>query len=564
MTADNKETKNDLDLLVPYVTSTTSNIFALKNLGGIVGPAFARYSRAKGGVREVLLKEFIKDGILDPLHANDLIARILIQYGDDSVGELEGAHLSLEQISVLQTKDIEDRRIGGSPIEQSTRYVFYDQKDAEGKWLYYRGTEVTEGSFGKQYIETMDFIFESYSSLIEPLKNYLETQKPISEAEYDINGDGIKEKWDSLTDEKEQKSFKQTYTMDLRTKACDVLRALLPLATKTNVGLFGNGRYYQELISSLLTTELPESQQNALAAKEALDQIIPQYVKRAARRDYNAAINKAMYALVHDLFESQKPSETTEQFPQYVLMDHGEEFIEKALANNVSVKEAMKEASNISIIATMLYPYTHLSLTKLRAAVSEFDVVTKSKVWETYIGDRKNRRNRPGRALEDGYHYTFDLATNFGVYKDLERHRMNSQQRQLFTTKLGYSVPLEIEAINAVDLWNECHAKADALFNAMAKINPTLAQYAVLHGHHVRWTLGINDRALMHMLELRSTPQGHPQYRVAAQELHKLVVQNDKRRGNAMSHVDYGDYYWSRADSEAKQRAKEAKLDQKN
>lgn len=258
-------------LLEPYVTSTTANVFALKNLQGIVGPAFARYSRAKGGVRDVLLKEFIKDGIMDPVHANDLIARILIQYGDDSVGELEGAHLSFEQISVLQTKDIEDRRIGGSPIEQSTRYVFYDQKDINGNWLYYRGSELIHSSFGEQYRQTMDFIFQTYSDLIEPLKNYLETQKPIEEAEYDINGDDIKEKWHDLTNEKSQKSFRLTYTMDLRTKACDVLRGLLPLSTKTNLGLFGNGRYYQEMLSHLLTTELPESYKNAALVKEALD-----------------------------------------------------------------------------------------------------------------------------------------------------------------------------------------------------------------------------------------------------------------------------------------------------
>ena len=138
---------------------------------------------------------------------------------------------------------------------------------------------------------------------------------------------------------------------------------------------------------------------------------------------------------------------------------------------------------------------------------------------------------------------------------------MNTQQRQLFTTKLGYGIPPEIETIGATEQLVECFKKADELFDVMAKENSTLAQYAVLHGHYVRWMLGINDRALMHMLELRSTPQGHPQYRVAAQEMHKLVMKRDKRRGDAMKFVDYNDYYWSRADSEAKQRAKESKLD---
>jgi thymidylate synthase ThyX len=558
-TQDNQEDKK---LLENYVTSTENNIFVLKNLHGIVGPAFARYSRAKGGVREVLLKEFIKEGVLDPVHAEQLIERILIAYGDDSVGELEGAHLSLEQVSVLHTKDVEDRRIGGSPIEQSTRYVFYDQKDKDGNWMYYRGPEVSESSFGKQYLETMDFIFETYASLVTPLKAYLESQKPIEEAEYDINGDAIKEKWTDLTDEKDQKAFKQTYTMDLRTKACDILRCLLPLSTKTNVGLFGNGRYFQEMLSFLMTTELPESRRNALAAKEALDQTIPQYVKRARRRDYNAEINTQMYALATELFKNVQ-REAPEVLPDYVLMDRGENILKAYFEKGIAPEMALNEVAEISILATALYPYTDLSLKQIRMLVESYDGAMRDRIWNTYLGNRENRRNRPGRAFEDGYPYTFDLITNFGVYKDLERHRMNTQQRQLFTTKLGYGIPEEIETIGATEQLKACFEKADALFDAMQKENPTLAQYAVMHGHYVRWMLGINDRALMHMLELRSTPQGHPQYRVAAQEMHKLVVKRDKRRGQAMKFVDYNDYYWSRADSEAKQRAKEAKLEQR-
>ncbi len=550
----------DKKLIENYVTSTEANIFVLKNLNGIVGPAFARYSRAKGGVREVLLKEFIKEGVLDPVHAEQLIERILIAYGDDSVGELEGAHLSLEEVSVLFTKDVEDRRIGGSPIEQSTRYVFYDQKDANDNWMYYRGEDIVNASFGDQYIETMDYIFQTYASLVNPLKEYLESQKPIEDAEYDINGDNIKEKWSDLTDEKEQKAFKQTYTMDLRTKACDILRCLLPLSTKTNVGLFGNGRYYQEMLSFLMTTELPESQKNAILAKKALDQTIPQYVKRAKRRSYNAEINREMYKLAHELFTGFKREEATSE-AKYRLMDRGEPVIAELIKNGVEVSNALNEAADISLLATALYPYTDLSLNQIRLIISKYSLEARDRVWNTYMGNRETRRNRPGRALEDGYYYTFDLITNFGVYKDLERHRMNTQQRQLFTTKLGYSIPQEIELIGATEKLVECFQKADELFDAIKKEDSTMAQYAVLHGHNVRWMLGINDRALMHMLELRSTPQGHPQYRVAAQEMHKLVMQRDKRRGEAMKFVDYNDYYWSRADSEAKQRSKESKLE---
>src|SRR3954466_2684771 len=110
-------TEEEKKLLENYVTSSEANVFAVKNMAGMVGAAYARYSRAKGGFREVLLKEFIEEGNIDPRHADELIQRVLIAYGDDSVGELEGAHVSFEQITMLAAKEIEDRRIGGSPIE---------------------------------------------------------------------------------------------------------------------------------------------------------------------------------------------------------------------------------------------------------------------------------------------------------------------------------------------------------------------------------------------------------------------------------------------------------------
>src|SRR2546425_1147218 len=113
-------TPEEIETLKAYVTDPTGDVFVIKNLPGIVGAAYARYSRAPGGFRQVFLKEFIKEGQIDAKRASELIERVLVAYGDDSVGELEGAHVSFENISILATKEIEDRRIGGSPIEQST------------------------------------------------------------------------------------------------------------------------------------------------------------------------------------------------------------------------------------------------------------------------------------------------------------------------------------------------------------------------------------------------------------------------------------------------------------
>jgi thymidylate synthase ThyX len=539
-------TDEEKKILEKYVTSTEDNVFAVKNLPGMVGAAYARYSRAKGGFREVLLKEFIQEGNVDPKHADELIARVLVAYGDDSVGELEGAHISFERISMLATKEIEDHRIGGSPIEQSTRYVLYDQKDENG-WLYYKGDEIVNNpKFGKQYTETMDFIFETYAGLVDSLKEYFVNLKKLEDAEYDINGDGVKEKLSDLTDEKEIKSFKQTYNFDLRAKACDTLRAFLPLSTLTNVGMFGNGRFYQTVISHLLTQDVEEFKKIGEQALKATNDIIPQYVRRSRRNDYNIEVNQAMADLTKKLFPATK-FEKSDSLPNYQLLE----------------RDSTQEQEDATEIAAMIYPYVKVSWNAIRSEVLKMSDQERMEIVKAYVANRSTRRDRPGRALETGYPYNFDLVTNWGVYKDLMRHRMNTQQRQLFTTKLGFYMPEEMVRAGFEGKAQECVEKADALYNLMAQESPMLAQYAVLHGHYVRWSISLNDRGAMHLLEIRSTPQGHPNYRLAAQAMHKLILGRSKWRGEMMKFVDHNDYYWSRADSEAKQRVKEQELDKK-
>src|SRR3989338_594460 len=173
-------------LLEQYVTTTEGDIFAIKNLQGIVGAIYARYSRAKTGFRETLLKEFVEAGQIDPVHAGELIERVLVAFGDDSVGELEGAHVAFENISIVATKEIEDRRIGGSPIEKSTRYVLFDEKDEAGGFRYFKDPAVMASPHAAAYVETMDFIFQTYCDLIEPMKAFYSGLKPVDPPPYDL------------------------------------------------------------------------------------------------------------------------------------------------------------------------------------------------------------------------------------------------------------------------------------------------------------------------------------------------------------------------------------------
>lgn len=550
-------TPEERELLERYVSSATDNVFAVKDLPGMVGAIYARYSRAPGGFRDTLLKEFIKEGNIDAGKAQDLIERVLIAFGDDSVGELEGAHVSFEGISMIATKEIEDRRIGGSPIEQSTRYVFYDQKTDDGEWLYVKPEEVMESAHAEAYTETMDFIFSTYAELAEPMQEYYRRLKPLTAAEYDIDGDGRKETFSDLTDERDIKAFRRTYKMDIRTKACDTLRYLLPLATKTNVGMFGNGRFFQGLISHCYTSPIPEVRRIGEKAHGALDGIIPRYVKRARMNEYAQANRRRMAALTKDLL-----SGIGHDTDGYVtLTDRGEEVIGDRVRAGTDAHEALQDEIDVRTVACMLYPHADASFGQIRERVRAMRPEERQVIIDTYVGDRRTRRDRPGRAFESDYPYMFDMLTDWGTYKDLMRHRMTTQIRQKFTPLLGFSMPPDLEAAGFADRARECHRRATGLYERLLPDFPEEASYATLHGNRIRWMMGFNDREAFHLLELRSTPQGHASYRKVAQEMHKAIAARSPWRAETMGFVDHNDYAWARADSEAKQRVKERALE---
>lgn len=537
-------TDEEKRLLSQYITSTEDDIFAVRNMSGIVGAAYARYSRAPGGFREVLLNEFIKEGMIDPKHADELIERILVAYGDDSVGELEGGHVSFENVSAIGEKAIVDHRIGGAFIVQSTRYVYFDQKTDAGHYRYYRDPKIMASALGSKYVEVMNFCFDTYTELMAPMKEYFEKRKPIDAAEYDINGDGVKEKLSDLTKESDIKAFKRTYNGDLRAKICDTLRVLLPLSTYHNVGVFGNGRFYQGMISSFYTSPLTEMNTMGQLCQKALDEVIPKYVKRAKKNDYIVETEANMQKLADDLLGAiqSEPADEVNLLPM----------------------PTSQQELDVSTTALMLYGYCRLPLQQLMKIVSGLPQDKIDHIRNTYIGNRKTRRDRPGRALEDGYPYQFDLLVTYQVFKDLQRHRMSTQLWQKFTPEHGYYIPDEIKELGLEARLLECEKRARELYQDLRKAGlAEEAQYVVLHGHKARWVFQANDRALMHMLELRTTPQGHPEYRKIGQKMHQKIKERSPWRADMMQFVDYGDYYWSRADSEAKQRVKEAELEEK-
>ena len=179
-------TEQQLHILQKFVTNTNSNIFVIRNLPEVIkGALFSRYSRSSLGLRSLLLKNFIlneetafnailgantvtaevEDQVIAIRKAQNFYDRILDGYGDDSIGELGGAHLALENISMLAAKQVEDCRIGGSPLEKSTRYIYFDQK-VSGEYLYYREPILMTSAFRESYVSVCNLLFETYSALL--------------------------------------------------------------------------------------------------------------------------------------------------------------------------------------------------------------------------------------------------------------------------------------------------------------------------------------------------------------------------------------------------------------
>jgi thymidylate synthase ThyX len=518
-------------LLARYFTNLDRPVFALRNLPEVVkGALFSRYSRTEKSLRRVLLEEFINEpesgfdhiagspgsdqDMVAVRRAEEFYERVLVGYGDDSVAELAAAHVAVEQVSMLAAKALEDSRIGISPLEKSTRYVRFDRAGADGRYLYYRAPELANPLYEK----TADSLFETYSRLIEPATLAIRERYPQESGETD-------RAWKSAT----------------RAKALDLLRGLLPAGALTNLGLFGNGRSFEYLITKLSAHELPESRRLAADLHQELSLVIPSFVRRALDERYGQPAAERM-TQVRERVAAQAPS------PHRGGGATGAGGRGEGLNPAVRLIEYDPDAEK-KIVAAALFPQSNLPIDEQAADIAA--------VLEALLGERANRRQRPPRALEHA-HYTFEITANFAAYRDLHRHRMLTQERQLLGTSLGYDLPpgvvelgMEADFAQAIEGAAATHQKLER------ELGPALAQYAVPMAFHVRWYFHANLREVFHLVELRTTPQGHPDYRWVAQEMFRRVSEVHPRLAAYARFVDLG------PGDELERRRSEQKIDEK-
>jgi thymidylate synthase ThyX len=531
--------------LSPFFTNVDEPVFGLKLPQEVAGALFSRYSRSARSLRRVFLDEFRGEaGVLPDgeatadgealKKARDFYDRVLVGYGDDSVAQLGGAHLAVERVSNVTAQLLEDARIGIAFLEKSTRYVRFDQRDASGDFLWFREPSLMASRHRDAYVALMDRLFSAYAVQIDPMIAHIERGLPIESVA--VRHPKTGEPLDFADVERDPdllKAARRAYAATVRAHACDVMRSYLPAATLTNLGIFATGQAYEHLLNRLLTHPAEECRALAAAMRRELDQLIPSFVKRSARSPWQEDLRARAFAAAARTLPPGPAS-----LSPVTLVDFDRDGEEK-------------------VLAALLYPHADLPLAEVRSFVRSMSPPERATLLASLASGRRNRRDKPPRALEEAA-YSFDLVGNLGIYRDLHRHRLLSQERQTFTTSHGHDTPPEILEAGHGAVFEECMARAHDLHEAVKRDHPAEAPYVVPFAFRVRWYVTLNLREAVHLCELRSMPQGHPDYRLVVQEMWRRIEEVHPGLGAWGRFVNRDTYRLGRLQSEMRTEWKRA------
>ena len=507
------------DALAPYFTDLDGSVFALVNLPEVVkGALFARYSRSPKSLRRLFLDEFLGTGTswgptptaFDTSRAERLYERVFFEYGDDSVAQLGGVHLACEGASNVLTKVLEWGRLMAY-LEQSTRYIPYDDRPA-GRYRYHVPPEL-EGDLRAQYVATLDRAFDTYRTLLPKLREHFGLRYPLAADESDA-----------------------AWRASIRAKALDTLRGLLPAATTSNVGIYATGQAYEALLLRMRAHPLAEVRAYAELMLVELRKVIPAFLRRIDLPE-RGGVWSAYLADTRDetrrLADMLLEAEITEARDEVTLTDfdpHGE----------------------VKVVAAALYAVSTLPDDQLLAIARRMSHDERAAVLRAYIGKRSNRRHRPGRAFERTT-YRFDVLTDYGAFRDLQRHRLLTLEWQRLTPRHGFVMPEAVSEAGAADAFRGVMDDAAVLHDRIVAAGlPDVAAYAVSMAYRVRFFMDMNAREALHVIELRTAPQGHPAYRRVCQAMHRLIAERAGHRAiaDAMTFADHSDVELERLEAE--------------
>jgi thymidylate synthase ThyX len=484
-------------------------VFALVGLPETLkGALFARYSRYPGTLRRLLLDEFGDDldaagpaaragGASEPTRAEALYERIFLGYGDDSVAQLGGAHVACEWVSNILTKILQRPRLAAY-LEQSTRYIAYDRPMVDGagqsRYRYYRDPDL-----GPEYSAAMDELFGIYAAALPVVTAWAEHEFPRAEGEAE-----------------------PAHTRAVRAKALDLLRGLLPASSLSHMGIYASGQAYEQLILHLLAHPLREARLYGAMLLREVQEVIPSFVSRVTRADRGGQWISYL----------ESRAGAGEHWAARLGLDGSE------AETGPSVRLVHVDGDEDDLLCALLFESTTASEDETRRAVTSLSDGERADMLHQLVGERSNRRHRPGRGFE-ALRYRFEIVADYGAFRDLQRHRMLTVQWQPLTPDLGADVPEQVQLAGAGDAYRralEISARAYARLSDAGQARA--APYALCLGYRMRFVLDLNAREAMQLIELRSGREGHPSYRAVAHEMHAQIAAVHPAVAGAMRHVD--------------------------
>ena len=498
-------TEAERTALQPHFTNLDRPVFALVGLPETVkGALFARYSRYQGTLRRLYLDEFAQDAEAGTAAAFDgaegerarkLYERIFLGYGDDSVAQLGGAHIACEYVSNVMTKLLQRGRLA-SYLEQSTRYIPYDGEMPGGGYRYWR-----DESLGPEYEEVMDFLFDTYSAALPKVEAWAAERFPRSDGEPEA-----------------------AHARSIRAKALDLLRGLLPAASLSHMGIFASGQAYEQLLLRLFASPLPEAHEYGRMILTELKATMPSFVARVDRPDRGGEWIAYL----------EQRASAAERWSTRLGLGRSH----SATASGPSVRLLSTEGSEDDLLAALLFEAAAAPEDEARAAVQALPPNERAQMLSELIGERRNRRHRPGRGFE-ALRYRFEVVSDYGAFRDLQRHRMLTVQWQALSPDLGAGVPHELDDAGVGDAYRAALERSAAEYARLRDSGrPDLAPYALCLGYRIRYVLDMNAREAMHLVELRSGREGHPGYRAVAHEIHAQIAAVHPAVAAAMTYVD--------------------------
>ena len=539
-------TLDEKQKLEPHFSNSDKSVFVIITSNQVDrGALMSRYSRTDKTMRRVFIDEFLSN----PNRGTEFYNKVLLEYGDDSVAELGTAQCAMEWVSNISAQKIEDHRIGLSFLEKSSRYVAFDKK-VNGAYKYYRDKKIMSSSYADNFMQSCDLSFETYSKNIVPMQNYLKEKIPIDDLYFYNSAHKNESPFSSLSNSDDIENAKKIYNSTIRAKALDILRNLLPSSTLTNLAITGNGRAFEYLLFSILYSDLGEIQDIGNQLYGELEKYIEPFIKRS----------KDKYGVLYNDY-LKKTRDSIQQ-----IMETGPQMHEEHNPNpndSVDVKllsYVPNHEAEVRLVSSILYEYgKDLSLDFLLKYANTLTDDKRHEIIRLYTHFRQNRRHRPGRAFEV-IDYSFGLITNYGMFRDLHRHRMLTMSRQLLSTKYGYDTPREITGLGVEKDYNDCMYLCNDSYKLISSRMPCEAQYVVNFAYRYPYFIKMNLREACHMIELRTTPQGHPDYRNVCQQMYSLISQANPVIAKGIKFVDMNSYDLERFGAEKNTAMKKSRL----